>query len=141
MGEPGKRTALGRTAKTWRTPFDENLRDALLIGDVQGVRSLLREQLRELPPGQREAFLKSVKANGRARQPIRVGTAGEERRALFLQWARQRLPADELARVRQIDATYRKTARAAGLMAEETKQVDLDNAIRKQRMRRALSEH
>ena len=140
MGEPGKRTAPGRTAKARRTPFDENLRDALLIGDKHGVRSLLREQLRALPPSAREAFLTSVKASVRARQPIRVGAvAGEERRALFMQWAKRRLSADELARVRRIDATYRNTARAVGLMSEESDDVDVEEAMRKQMIRRELS--
>ena len=81
MREPAKRTAPDRTAKARRTPFDETLHDALLIGDKHGVRNLLREELRSLPAPAREAFLKSVKASVRARQPIRVGsTAGEERR-------------------------------------------------------------
>ena len=138
-GERAKRTAPDRTAKARRTRFDETLHDALLIGDKHGVRNLLQE-LRSLPAPAREAFLKSVKAGVRARQPIRVGsTAGEERRALFLRWAKQRLSAKELARVRRIDAAYRDTARAAGLMSEQRDNVDIEEAIRKQMIRRELS--
>ena len=50
----------------------------------------------------------------------------------------QRLPAEELNRVRRIDATYRATARATGLMSEN-KPDDIEEAMREQQMRRALA--
>ncbi len=116
VGIQASRTSLGRVAKTQDSPLMRDIHDALSSGDVQSAKEKIADYLSFAPVGPaREARRKSLQSSIRARQPIRVGAAGEARRELFLKWAKERLSQEDLKRVHDIDAVYRQTARRAGV--------------------------
>jgi hypothetical protein len=115
VGVESSRTSLGRVGKTETSPGKAALLKALRTGDVGGAREAIDGLVDGLDGEEKAAMMKSLKATVRASQPVRVGTAGEERRQLFLAWAQRRLPAEELARIKAIDAKYRATASRVGL--------------------------
>lgn len=116
MGVTASRTQLGRMAKTPDSPIVQDLQDALMTGDIDGAKNAAARYLdRARNPEERTARLRSLRQSVYMRQPLRVGSAGEARRELFLTWAKQYLPAEDMARVRRIDSTYRQTAEKSGL--------------------------
>lgn len=116
MGVTASRTQLGRMAKTPDSPIVQDLQDALMTGNIDGAKDAAARYLdRARNPEERTARLRSLRQSVYMRQPLRVGSAGEARRELFLTWAKRYLPADDMARVRRIDSTYRQTAEKSGL--------------------------
>jgi hypothetical protein len=115
IGVEASRTSQGRIGKTESSPAKRDLLDALRIGDVPAAKKAVADYTGSLPPERRGDALKSLAASVRSSQPIRVGVAGESRRVLFMDWASRRLPAEDVARVRAIDRTYRETAEKIGL--------------------------
>ncbi len=119
IGVEANRTQIGRVGKTPSSPVRTALRDALLLGDTAAAKAALSEALEDFRGEDRKAELRSIGASVRASQPIRIGVASEARRVEFLRWARRRLDADDVARIREIDHTYRRTAAALGLLDDE----------------------
>jgi hypothetical protein len=77
----------------------------------------------------RAIALKSLAASIRSSQPIKVGgTAGADRRTLFLQWAQKRLEPEDVARIQTLDRNYVQTAAALGLMRGPKESDDEDLA-------------
>lgn len=115
VGVEANRTSMGRIGKTETSPEKTALLNALRTGDVEGAKKTVAKLTVGQPIEQKKRTLDSLGDMVRAAQPVKVGVAGEARRELFLNWAKRRLPAADLARIQEIDATYRKTAERAGL--------------------------
>jgi hypothetical protein len=113
--EAEKRTSLGRIAKTRtaRSSASSSTRSRSRRG---WARASLRSTSRASMGSSSKRPLTGSRASVRARQPIRVGTAGDARTVIFLAWAQRRLKPEEVERIRAIDRTYRHTAAALGLM-------------------------
>lgn len=116
-----KRTSAGRVAKTPETPFRRDLQDALSIGDTAGARQLLIDHLQGLTPEQKKTEWQKLKSSVLQRRPIRIGSSTDDgMQAVFLAWAQKRLPAEDVARLKEIDGTYRQSAAAVGLMSPQS---------------------
>jgi hypothetical protein len=108
----------GRFAKTPMSPANRDINNALLAGDVERARIVMREQLERAETGEeRDKMLASMKASVRARQPVRIaGAPSNSERLRFLRWAKQNLPAEGYERIRRIDKRYRMGAERLDLM-------------------------
>lgn len=101
-------------------PYKDDLEAALLTGNRQQAAATIRNWLNRFPPDQRAAQLKSLKASVQASAPIRVaGSTGKQAQDDFIRWAHQKLPTEEVARMRKLVSTYSRTAQAVGLKGEE----------------------
>ncbi len=112
----GGRTSLGRAAKTPDSPFLRELTDSLMIGDAEAAKEVAREHLANFQGKAREVEAERLRDIIRSRQPVKIRGASDTTTVIFLDWAKSRLPAEDVARIRKIDQTYRQTAHASGLM-------------------------
>ena len=110
-----------RPTKTPTSALKENVYEDVLIGDSGAARERIREYKKGKPADVRDAIDEQVKDSIRSRQPIKAGGGGEAGRYDFNKWMKRNAQADipglgpsggeDVARVKRIDDTYRKTAR------------------------------
>ena len=137
LGVQKNRTQFGRIGKSPQSPFRNGLKQDLLLGDTSGARKRLNVWLGAMPAERRKMELTSLMASVRASQPVKAGYGSEAMRINFLSWSRENLSAADVQRVKAIDSTYRNTARAVGLMKDQTdiSESDLDEAMQKIRLK------
>ena len=137
LGVQKNRTQFGRVGKSPQSPFRNGLKQDLLLGDTSGARKRLNVWLGAMPAERRKMELTSLMASVRASQPVKAGYGSEAMRINFLSWTRENLSAADVQRVKAIDSTYRNTARAVGLMKDQTdiSESDLDEAMQKIRLK------
>lgn len=141
VGEEQTNRAIGPKPKGPLTPFREDLRDALLTGNGAEAKRIVDKQTQGMSGPEKKAFLDTLKTSVRSSQPIRIGgVAGAARKVLFMEWARRRLSPEEISRIRKLDEAYMRAAKAANLIpaVSKAKPINLDEAMREQRMKRAL---
>ena len=106
----------GGMGKNPMTPFNRNLNEALLLGDVPEATRLVRERLRSAGRDY-ETVMDSIMDSVRARRPIKAGGSTSEAIAQnFMRWADDNMSAADAAKIRKIDKTYTHTAIAAGIL-------------------------
>ena len=137
LGVQKNRTQFGRIGKSPQSPFRDGLKSDLLLGDTASARKRLNTWLAGMPPARQKMELTSLMASVRASQPVKAGYGSEAMRINFLSWSRENLSAADVQRVKAIDSTYRNTARAVGLMKDQTdiSEFDLDEAMQKIRLK------
>lgn len=109
--------------KNVNTPFYTRLKDSLMIGDAETVRSMIAKRLEGATPEERKQILSSIRASVSAGQPFRIGSKySNDLRHDFEKWAKTHLSPYRLAAIQDVDRTYRTTAQAVpelrGKMAE-----------------------
>ncbi len=138
--------AAGIVRRSGNAAAFDGIQDALAAGDAPLARQLAEEYLwRATTEDEFKQRLSSLRSAVRSRQPFRVGTHnGEALRLAFYDWARERLPDDQLERILRVDQTYYETALRAGVMlprpaAEETaRRAEVKRVRRKRIQGRAL---
>ena len=119
------------------TPFNRNLNEALLLGDIPEASRLVRERLRSAGRDA-EVVMESIMDSVRARRPIKAGGSTSESTAQnFMQWADENMSAADAAKIRRIDKTYTNTAIAAGILSpgKEKTSEDIAEDLRKMQLR------
>ena len=108
----------GRRPLTPETPFRDQLKDYLRIGDTKAARKLVDDHFKGISPEDREDEMKKLQRSIQGSQPIYAGDGGgESARVIFLDWARTALTPAEQARLLNVDKTYRQAANILGLMS------------------------
>jgi len=114
-----KKTFSGRFAKTERSPMNQQIYEALLLGDGGAARAIVQEALTGKSAEEQRRLRASMQASARQRQPITIAGGGSEReRAAFLRWAREHLSEANYQRVLDTHRRYRSAAARARLMGE-----------------------
>ena len=123
----------GRRTQTPETPFREQLKEYLAIGNTRAANKMIKDHFKKWSPDRQKEEMKNLEASVRASQPIKAGPGGGEiQREGFLRWARQALTKAELARLMEVDKVYRESANSLGLMAPKpVKEKDLQKAMRR----------
>jgi hypothetical protein len=116
--QPGASGGLPRV--TENTPHFDEIEDALLAGEAGRVRRLVNAYVkRGKTETERGQLLLRVRQSLLGRQPIKPGGEyGREDQAAFRAWARQRLPADEQKRIREVQTRWFRTGRRAGIFSD-----------------------
>ena len=116
VGIDARRTMTGRIGRTEFSPENQAIYDAIVAGDGQRARILVREALAKVDPADRQKRLQSIKASIRARHPVQIGgPATRQQQAQFRAWARQNLPPSKVSLIEETLNRYDRTARLAGL--------------------------
>ena len=125
------------------TPFNRNLNEALLLGDVPEAKRLFTERIRNAGPNA-ETVIDSIMDSVRARRPIKAsGSTSEAMAQNFKRWADENMSAADAAKIRRIDDTYTNTAIAAGILkpgkpGKEKTAEDLAESLRKMQIRKEM---
>jgi hypothetical protein len=116
-GIEANRTNTGRIGRTERSPLNQAIYEAIILGDAQTARALYLEAVREAPTGPEKRKIRaSVKASMRVRQPILIGGAPSDKLTNdFMRWAKQNLPKSKVQLIEEYHRDYFKTLRRAGL--------------------------
>lgn len=115
-GIDATRTATGRFGLSENTATNRKIVDALLIGNGAQAREIIREELRNTPPEERQARLQSIRSTVRARQPVQLGGPASEAEVLaFRRWAKKKLPPSRAELVERMIVDYERAKRQAGL--------------------------
>ena len=119
MGIERKRTSLGRIGRSPNTPIHREVWEALILGNKEAAREIVRRELQALPPKERKELRTSMMSSIRTRQPLaHKGTVSNEERRAFYIWAQKSLAPHNYNRIREMDLEYRRAAVYAGLMSE-----------------------
>ena len=102
------------TLSVWKEPLDE----ALMIGDLNTAKQIVRDARKGMSPKRWEMEVKGLKAHLRARQPIQALTKSEASRTEFIRWAKENLSPYEIETLRRLDETYRRSAQRLGIGLE-----------------------
>ncbi len=131
------RTSFGRIGKSPQSPFRDGLKQDLLLGDTKAARRRINEHFRGMSDERAKVEMAGLMASVRASQPIKAGYGSEAMRQNFLGWAKENLAPEDMARVKMIDSTYRRTAQALGLLRpdRDISEEDLLEAMDKIRVR------
>jgi hypothetical protein len=121
VGIEARRRSTGRFGATENTIFNTKVYEAILLGDAQRARLMVREHLRDRErfanPAERRNARQSLNSSIRTRDPARVGASpSDATRVQFLRWAKENTTAEEYARIKRVSDQYRTTARRAGLL-------------------------
>lgn len=115
-GIAARRTATGRIGRTPRSPVNQKIHEALVLGDGARARQIVIEALRNEDPRERSKLKASMQASMRARQPILIaGTPSAVEKKNFLIWARENLPKSKHQLILDVSSRYDRAARMAGL--------------------------
>ncbi|WP_034763790.1 LPD5 domain-containing protein [Chrysiogenes arsenatis] len=117
MGIESKRTSSGRFGKTERSPLNQAVYEAVLLGDRETARQLIREAKRNAGSfKERQSIHTSLQASLRVRQPILIaGAPSNQERMKFLRWAKLNLPESKYKLVYDYNREYLRNVRAVGL--------------------------
>lgn len=137
IGVRFNRNVPARVSKNPMSAFRDGLKLDLLVGDSRVAAQRIQEAFAKLSPDRAKLELRDLKASIKASQPVRAGAGGgEAMRANFLEWARKNLSRSELARIREVDETYRRTAIGLGLMTgEPVDEEDMAKAMERIRLK------
>src|SRR4029077_9004193 len=107
----------GTISKTPLTPFNANLKEALMMGDSGRAADLLDAHLDPLSPAQAKIEMDRIKDSVRASHPLRVGGGtGVAMQENFKDWERTYLPIAQQMRIDDIVERYEDTAVGLKLM-------------------------
>ena len=110
------------------SPFNMDLNEALMTGDVPEAKRLVTERVRSAGRDA-ETVMDSIMDSVRARRPIKAGGSTSEAMAQnFMRWADENMSAADAAKIRRIDKTYTNTAIAAGILKPGKEKTDEDLA-------------
>jgi hypothetical protein len=123
----------GRRSITPETPFREQLKEYLMIGDTKAADKMIKDHFRGWSAERQEEEMKNLQASVRASQPIKAGPGGGEiQREAFLRWTKTALSKADQARLMEIDKVYRESAQALDLMdPKPPKEKDIEKAMRR----------
>jgi GNAT superfamily N-acetyltransferase len=111
-----RRTSMGRIGRTPMTPINSALYDALILGNTEAAREIVRRETQAVPPKERQRVRQSMQSSARARAPLSIqGNINDEERREFYRWAKDALAPANYNRVRELDLQYHRTLRLAGL--------------------------
>src|SRR4029077_14092684 len=107
----------GTISKTPLTPFNANLKEALMMGYTGRAADLLDAHRDPLSPAQAKIEMERIKDSVRASHPLRVGGGtGQAMQENFKDWAYSYLPMEQQLRIDQIVERYEDTAVGLKLM-------------------------
>jgi hypothetical protein len=109
----------GEYTKTWKSPYYDDLFDALVTGDKARAQKVVDDLLATATgPDDKQKLWQGIKATTQSRRPLRAGgvDADTQRafRMQFTAWLNDRRP-DLAAKVQGLDAAYMGSASALGL--------------------------
>jgi len=115
-GIAARRLTIGKIARTERSPINQKIYEALVLGNGAQAREIVREAMRKEKAKDRPKLKASMQASMRARQPILFGgTPSKEEKQAFMRWAKKTLPASKYQLIKDVTGRYDKAAEAAGL--------------------------
>jgi hypothetical protein len=116
VGIPVKRTNIGRIGRTERSPLNRKIYEAILLGDRETARRLVRDNLAGKPKKERDKLQQSMRASVRIRHPLAMwGVTSRQDQTKFMAWARKTLPQSKFQTVQDMVRQYERTGRSAGL--------------------------
>jgi GGDEF domain-containing protein len=109
-GIEAKRTSSGRMGKTEMSPVNQKLYEALIVGDRETARQIVRDTVKDLPGKERNNKIASMRASARARQPLQLqGAPSDTEKRAFLEWAKKNLPKSKYQAVSELMKRYDMT--------------------------------
>lgn len=115
MEEKDYKPDIGQFPATERSPFNTELYELLVIGDIDKARNLLYDKLAEDPSAKR-----SAQTSMRKRHPLNIGQQTNAKlRSEFLVWFKPRSSDEEYKRLTDLVRKYEYAAMSTGLMSTE----------------------
>lgn len=106
----------GRLAKTERSPMNQELYEAIMVGDAYAAKAIYMKHIRNASPEEKQNIRMSMIASIRNRQPVTIGgVPSKEQRKTFFKWAKQNLSPENYYRVWDADRKYQRAANLAGI--------------------------
>jgi hypothetical protein len=109
---------MGAPPKTERSPWREDLDDALRIGDIKWAQGIISDVRKGMTKARWDIEKESLKRHIMDKQPIHALTGSKAANQDFFKWAKANASPYEIETAKRIYETYKHSARSINLGLE-----------------------
>ena len=127
--DEGVEISFGGGEPTAMTPLYHDIRDKLYVNDINGARLAAMEAARKTED--RGRAWANVSSSILSSQPMKIGRSySNEEQQKFINWAKEKLSADDYADIMDAQSIYKDTALKAGLITGDKYEADRYEEVR-----------